>query len=160
VLPAFWTIARDGHVNVNDEERRLAFDTLVLWIRTGRRPDDQDATRQAKVGASRVQSISGGFETRVTNIEQPYGNLTLNAQPSDVEGLGIRLGDRFRVSYGEKAASVTWGTTYTDVPRGEWVAFPSADGFVVLVRNFESASATLGISDSSAVLRVERMPTP
>jgi S-adenosylmethionine hydrolase len=51
----------------------------------------------------------------------------------------------FDLTAGGKKFRVLYGTDFGDVARGEWVAFPRAEGVIVVARNFENAAATAGV---------------
>ena len=41
--------------------------------------------------------------------------------------------------------------------RGQWIAFPNADGFLILGRNRDNAAATAGLREGESVI-IHRLP--
>jgi len=95
VVPAFWTVYRDGHCNVNTKERYQAVMAVDQWIRTGTMEKlVADGTVQPAIGASLVQFTEehekGGLVASGQILEvDVYGNLTTNFQASDLKQMGI-----------------------------------------------------------------------
>ena len=139
-------MARDGHVNVNQRERLVALRTLLDLIdhqpvtlpTVGRRIDFFNATQEPEPGPSQVRVLNeGGFEARVTEVTAVSGNVVLNAQPSDFAQADIVPGTWFELIARGQSYRVFYGRDFTSVKRGEWVAFPNADGFFALGRNHD-----------------------
>jgi len=61
--------------------------------------------------------------------------------------LGIKKGDNFKVSFSDKTVTALFGTTYSDVSSGEWIAFIESQGFLKIARNWEDAKGTLGCKE-------------
>ncbi len=154
--PVLFRVARDGHVNVNQRERLLALRALNLWLDRGRAALPQPAVGAAYFDAScppeppaSVASFHPdrrGFETRVIHISPDYGNVTLEAQPADFAAAGIGRMARFQFTAHEQSYRVVYGRDFDSVKRGEWVAIPDADGFLLLARNYGDAAATARLS--------------
>lgn len=154
--PALFRIARNGHVNVNQQERLLALRALNLWLDRGRAalpspPRDAplfDATVAPPPQPSQV-TLHGdgrGFDAKVTEISAVYGNVSINAQPLDFAAAGIGGMTYVQLVAREKTFRVRHGRDFNDVPRGDWVVFPNADGFCWLARNQADAAGTAGLS--------------
>jgi pimeloyl-ACP methyl ester carboxylesterase len=143
--PVLLKVERDGHVNLNAAERRHALDLLVEWMRRGQRPEDGLATRPPAPGPSRAQLLDNRVRTQVVELSRIYGNLTLDAQPSDLAAIGVGPGGFFDLVAQAGRFRVLFGTSYADVARGEWVAFTTADGLLMVARNFASAAAQAGV---------------
>jgi pimeloyl-ACP methyl ester carboxylesterase len=154
VVPAFLTVDRDGHVNLNASERRHALDLLLTWIRTERRPEDGDATRPPDPGPRTAVLKEGEARVQVVELSRIYGNLTLDLQAADLAGLGLARGASFEIEGPAGRFRVLLGTSYGDVPKGEWVAFPTADGLLMVARNHAPAAATLGVTAEGVRLQV------
>ena len=71
--------------------------------------------------------------------------------PADFQKLNIKKGDRFTVQFGDKKARVLLGTTFGDVPKGEWIAFFKEDGLLKIARNFDIAVKILGCKEGDMV---------
>ena len=167
VPPALFLISREGHTNINQQERGYAFQVMNAWIEGGRdalpKPADQkpyfDATVPPDPGPSTAlfRDDRKGFDTRVAEIDPVYGTLLLEAQASDFQRGQIPPMTFFQVISNGTPYRVLYGRTYSDVKDGEWVAFPDADGRTVLSRNFKDAAGTLGlkVGDPVALVPIE-----
>jgi S-adenosylmethionine hydrolase len=94
------------------------------------------------------------------------GKLITNVQPTDVEALGITRFNSFLCNVKPAASKdatevrVLYGTDYEDVIRGGWVGFVSADGYLVIARNMESAARTIGAAAGDDVTIVTAPAEP
>ena len=153
--PVLFRVSRDGHVNVNQAERLVAIRALTAWLDSGRDhlpapaagAVSFDATIVPAPAASQVtlDPDSAGFTARITEVSAVYGNVFLNLQPADFTTIGIKPKTHFQLTAHDRDYRVFYGADFNDVPRGDWVAFPNADGFFWLSRNWENAAATAGL---------------
>jgi pimeloyl-ACP methyl ester carboxylesterase len=157
IKPVLFRVSRDGHVNVNQHERLAALRALNAWLDRGPaalpKPADGseffDATHQPEPQTSQVtiDADRRGFTTRITEITEVYGNVALNAQPADFASAGIPLNAWFQLTVrDDEPRRVLHGRGFNAVKRGEWLAFPNADGFFWLARNFENAAKTAALN--------------
>ena len=157
VRPVLFRVNRDGHVNVNQQERLTALRALNDWIDRGPsalpKPADNaeffDATHTPEPQPSLVtfDADHRGFTTRVTEVTSVYGNIAIDAQPADFAAAGIPLNAWFQLNVRDDSPRrVLHGRGFSAVKRGEWVAFPNADGFFWLARNFENAAKTAALN--------------
>jgi len=165
--PVLWRISRDGHVNVNQQERLAALRALNAWIERGPSALPEpgqgkpyfDATIAAQSLPSQVarHPDNRGFDARVVEVSAVYGNVFLNAQPGDFDAIGIGRMSRFLLTAGDQTFRVMYGRDFSSVKRGEWVVFANADGFTWLARNFADAAAVakLGAGDTVSIRRIE-----
>ena len=169
--PVLLEVARDGHVNVNQRERLVALRTLIDLIdhhpvtlpTVGRASGFFNATQEPEPGPPQVRVLNeGGFEAHITEVTAIFGNVALNAQPSDFAQADIAPGTWFELIARGRSYRVFYGRDFTSVPRGQWVAFPNADGFFYLGRNHENAAGTAGLSagDPVAVHRLSGESAP
>lgn len=151
ISPGYWIVKRDGHVNVNDEEELMALRALVDYanhkpIAMKRElliiPQDQPSVALFK---------DGGVYSKVIRIHPKWGNVDTELVPSDAEKLGIHEGDTFVLQFEKKAFKIYLGTTFGDVPRGEWIAFFKEDGRLKIARNHDSAVKLLGCKEGDSV---------
>ena len=156
-------------MNVNQRERLVALRTLVDLI------DHQPITapgRGRRTGAfstpprSRSRALrksewlnEGGFEARVTEVTAVSGNLVLNAQPSDFAAADIAPGTWFELIARGRSSRVLYGRDFTSVKRGQWVAFPNADGFFDLGATARTPPPPPGSRSGGSVV-VHRIPGP
>lgn len=165
IEPALFRVSRDGHVNVNQPERLVALRALNAWLDRGRHalprpaPDTPffDATVPPQPQPSQVvmHADGRGFDARVIEISAVYGNLFINAQPSDFAAAGIERMTWCQLAVGDTKFRVLHGRDFASVKRGEWVTFANADGFYWLARNFADAAATaqLKVGDTVTLRR-------
>ena len=139
ISPALWQVGRDGHVNVNKRERLLALAGLVGWITTGAIERNRDITVLIEAKDSEVTFDPGGANGRVIDITHNFGNLFIDVNESHFERLGIDPGDDFRLTIGDTTVTIRYGTTFSDVAKGEWISFPTAEGDTIVAISFGSA---------------------
>ena len=170
VRPVIFRVNRDGHVNVNQHERLTALRALNDWIDRGPsalpKPADGaeffDATHQPQPQPSLVtfDADRRGFTTRVTEVTSVYGNIAIDAQPADFASAGIPLNAWFQLTVrDDEPRRVLHGRGFNAVKRGEWVAFPNAEGFFWLARNFENAAKTADLKVGDEI-RIRSYDTP
>ena len=164
--PVLFRVARDGHVNVNQAERLVALRALTTWLDSGRThlPSPAvgspyfDATVVPAPTASQVARDldAAGFTARITEVSAIYGNVFLNAQPADFAAAGIAPKTHFQLTARGQTYRVFYGGDFNDVPRGDWVTFPNADGFFWLSRNWANAATTanLTLGDTVSIRRL------
>lgn len=153
--PLIFRISRDGHINVNQRERLAAIRALNIWLDSGRttlpRPPDKNSFFDATVTPPPTPSTAialpdaSGVDARVTKIVRAYGNVSLDAQPSDLAALGIKSGMWFELTVRDQKFRTRYGNDFTSVKRGQWVAFPNADGSLWLARSFADAAVSAGL---------------
>jgi pimeloyl-ACP methyl ester carboxylesterase len=172
VAPVLLRVNRDGHVNVSQRERLAAIRILNTWLEQGRgslpapaSPQEFfDATLAPEPGPSQVvfDEDRRGFTTRVTEVTAGFGNVALDAQPADFAAAGIARNAWFQLNAHGQARRVLFGRDFSAVKRGEWVAFPNAEGFTWLARNFENAASTAGlrVGDEVRVRSYEAATSP
>jgi len=153
--PVLWTVARNGHANINSGEKLAALSALVRWVEESRRPEPNfDTTQRPDVGPSQVtfapdHSVAAG---RVLEILPGSGDLVINFQLADLAQLGIKPRTRFAVVVGTRVVRVFYATTPAPVKRDEWFAFPEADGWFTLAINRGNAAAVSGLRVGDAVM--------
>jgi hypothetical protein len=154
VVPAVWSIDRDGHVNVGHEEWLVAVDGLLEFIRTGKIESGKDNTIRSAV-KSKAAFTDDGALTKVRAISSSYGNLDTEFTSEDLDAINVKRGDSFWLSFNDKTFKVFYGTTYSDVPQGAWVAFITAEATLRIARNYDSAATTLGcqVGDTLMITR-------
>jgi pimeloyl-ACP methyl ester carboxylesterase len=143
--PVLWTADRDGHVNVNQREVGTALSALNGWLDSGIAPAPQDDTLAPEPRASTMVVGDGVGRAALTQRNPLYGNLTLDFQTADFKQLGIDPGTTFTLTFGGKSVPVRLAQTYTDVPRGEYVAFFDAEDRLLVAINRGHAADALGV---------------
>jgi pimeloyl-ACP methyl ester carboxylesterase len=152
--PILRRVERDGHVNVNSSERLAALKSLVHLVAGKREPASSDGTRLPPRTRSTATFADGSATGRVAKVNPFYGNLTLDLLQSDLSKLGIKRGDRFRITLGKTTAEILYGSDFSDVARGEWVAFIDSEGRVFVSKNWENAAASTGVREGDAVVLI------
>ena len=151
VTPAQWIVKRDGHVNVNAEERQEAFAALVDYAAGKSIAMKQDILIIPKDKPSTALFKDNGLYSKIIRVHPKYGNLDTEVVPEDFEKLGIKKGDTFTVQFENNKATVFLGTTFGDVSRGEWIAFFKEDGRLKIARNFDNAVKALKCKEGDLV---------
>jgi pimeloyl-ACP methyl ester carboxylesterase len=144
IPPVVWYVSRDGHVNISDTEEYAALKGLITLVETGTIEKDKDAILPPPVRESSALYKEGGAYAVVKYIHPVYGNMNINFIEKDLKKLGIQKRTSFKLTFKDKQVSVFWGDAYGDVPKGEWIAFVTANGTLEVARNFENAGKTLG----------------
>ena len=172
VRPGVARVAREGHVNVSAGERLACLRLLDAWIdgRTGVPPVAAfkepflDVTIAPAVRPSQVTRTADGrgFAARVAGGQREDGALVLDAQAADFAAAGIRPLTWFQLAAAGRTWRVRYGNGYQRAGRGEWIAFPDADGFTRLVRALGDAAAAseLRQGDAVTVRRYVEEPSP
>jgi WD40 repeat protein len=120
------------------------------------------ARRVTTPAASRPTSIAtvfteGGAYGTVVRLEPPFGNLETSVTESDLESLKITPGRSFHLRCRGQTFTMLFGQHWADVARGEWVAYASMDGYVVVARNAANAAEASGCQPGDEVF-VARPP--
>eukprot|EP01124_Arcella_intermedia_P003404 TRINITY_DN11872_c0_g1_i1.p1 TRINITY_DN11872_c0_g1~~TRINITY_DN11872_c0_g1_i1.p1 ORF type:complete len:409 (-),score=94.64 TRINITY_DN11872_c0_g1_i1:14-1240(-) len=164
VKPVQWTVARQGHCNVNAEERWKAFKSLLHWIKTGYIETSKCILLPPKEVPSSItftnpeNPASGGGWGKVKTYDS-YGDIFLDFQEADLCALGIRPGKKLQIvvqhdAYTSKQYVGYYGTSGDsfdiNVPADEWMIWLKASGFIVLCKN----ASLVGASSAALYARV------
>ncbi len=110
-------------------------------------------TDPVKIDLAEAKIEDGALAGTISHVDH-WGNLITNIPQELVEGADLSPGDRIEIAFGgdeaEKVDGI-FGTTYGDVPEGEWVAFVSSLGRLEIAINMGSASDALGIEAGAEV---------
>lgn len=169
--PAIFRIDRDGHINVNQDERLFAVLTMSNWLDRGTQAlpnpslsnKSYDATHppQPTPSSTVIDQDSRGLTAKVTEVSAIYRNVWLSLQPRDLESIGLNPGLWFQLTINDKSFRVFYGKDFSSVERGQWVIFPNADGYFWLSRNWANAAQTGNFSVGDTVhLRRYDSPAP
>lgn len=152
VKPGLWIVRRDGHVNVNNDEELAALKAVVEYSHN--RPVEMSKTFIIDYRYRPSGAIFNGSSAsaKVMAINPEWGNIDTGFVYPDLEKLGISKGARFTVQFKEKRFKVMMAGTYDDVPKGEWVAFLTPEGFLRIARNLDSAVKLLGCKPGDNIL--------
>ena len=144
--PGLWIVKREGHCNFNDDETLTAFREMVKLSEGKPIAYSREFLIEKEERTSVAIIKDGRAYAKVTGFSPSYGNIYTEFTRSDLEGLGVKKGDMFRVGYLDKEFPVKLGADYRDVPRGDWVAFFDAreQNLLKISRSFANAAETLG----------------
>lgn len=146
VAPLLLVVGREGHMAYNEVEYVTAVENLLTWIDTSERPSlDSDVTADPEEPASTAQFSGSSAASEIVRIDPVYGNFVSALTPSDMAKLGIAVGDSFTVDIADRSFPVKFGTTYSDVPVGDWVAFVNQNKRLLFCINFGQAARVLGL---------------
>lgn len=118
-----------------------------------------EITDPVKIDLAEAEIDDGALVGTVAHVDH-WGNLITNIPQDLVDESDLLPGDSIEIAFGggdadegNEAVKVegTFGTTYDDVPEGEWVAFVSSLGRLEIAINMASASDALGIEAGTEV---------
>jgi S-adenosylmethionine hydrolase len=96
--------------------------------------------------------VTAEIKGTIIAITSEYGNVTTDITADALAKEGIEHGGKFQLRYDGKTYEVTLATTYSDVEKGEWVAFIIEEiGSLRLARNLENAATTLDCAEGDTV---------
>jgi len=108
--------------------------------------------RPEPVVAESVATFEGvSARAEISSLDH-FGNLATTFVASDLEMIGIGLGERVVVEACGGAADALFGDELFDVRPGEWVAFVSPAGHLTVAVSYGSAAEALGCSQPGAVV--------
>lgn len=145
VPPALWRVDRDGHVNVNDQERLAAVRALEEALDGGNLERRRDGTIAIAANSS-ARFFENSVEGNIAGVTENHGNIFTSLVPEDLEQLGLATGDHFELSVGDHTVRVLLGSDYGDVAKGEWIGILRAEGVLMIARNYASACEALQCS--------------
>ena len=152
--PAIWGIVRDGHCNMLPGERLAAVLAMDAYLDTGELIPLHDATEYLEPPASVALHRDGWAYARIARMTS---SLDTEFVPEDFSRLGIEKGERFLFSYEGFTSEPFYGTTYSDVEKGDWIAFHLATGYLRIARNFANAAESVGCTAGDTV-RISKKP--
>eukprot|EP00455_Lapot_gusevi_P002576 TRINITY_DN1104_c0_g1_i1.p1 TRINITY_DN1104_c0_g1~~TRINITY_DN1104_c0_g1_i1.p1 ORF type:complete len:326 (+),score=68.70 TRINITY_DN1104_c0_g1_i1:339-1316(+) len=163
IVPALWSVARNGHCNVNFQERKAALRALCRWAESfsqtsvaseslysdgeNKQPEGDiprfiDATVELPTRPSQVFYDHDGGWGQVTAIDT-WGDVYTNFQPFEIVKLGWNLGDLINVEFGGvrfvepgRPFKVKYGSnSYLSVDQGQVYCYDHAEGSVAFSAN-------------------------
>ncbi|MEM1222500.1 MAG: SAM hydroxide adenosyltransferase [Verrucomicrobiota bacterium] len=156
VRPTLRPVLRPGHVNLNWVERWEALKALKTWFSSETAPPIEDGTRSVPQRQTGTRMENDSLINKVTSVNPFYGNALLGFHPDELKASGIEQGKTFDLKVNGKSWSIYYGESYSDVPLGEWIAFPNADDQILLARNHKSAVETAGLFVGSEVMIIRQ----
>ena len=108
--------------------------------------------RPEPVVAESVATFEGSSARADIGSIDGFGNLATTFVTSDLEKIGIELGDRIAVEACGGRAEALFAKELFDVRPGEWVAFISPAGHLIVAISYGSAAETLGCSQPEAIV--------
>jgi DinB superfamily/SAM hydroxide adenosyltransferase C-terminal domain len=119
---------------------------LVVYLRMNGIVPPASRREPVALASASVATVfkDGGAYGTVTRVELPFGNLDTSIVESDVLSIGIAPKDTFQVRCRDKTVDILLGSSFGDVPVGEWVAVFSLQGTLRIARSFASAAEASG----------------
>ena len=146
--PAIWGIVRDGHCNMLPGERLSAVLAMDAYLDSSKLEPIHDATEYRDPPPSVAVFRDGLAYAKITKLNS---SLRTEFIPEDLARLGIEKGERFLFKYGDFTSEPLYGTGYSDVEKGDWIAFKLATGYLRIARNFANAAEAAGWSVGDTV---------
>jgi len=143
IKPVLWIVDRKGHCNVNNAENVLAFNALLEFAHGEQIQDNKHILIDTKFTDSITEFIDEKGYNKVISINESYGNIYTSFSTTDLVQMNILRDEYFVVGFQDKEFEVYYGSTYSDVAVGEWIAFITAEGNLQISRNFANASEEL-----------------
>jgi len=85
-----------------------------------------------------------------------YGNIIVNIIQDDFDALDIKLGDYVNVKIGDKTQKIKVGTTYGDVPEGDWVCFIACNDVLEIAINWGNANEFFQ-TELNSIVKLEKV---
>jgi hypothetical protein len=167
VIPRLWQVARDGHLNVNQEEVSAALQALVAWVAGGTIAASKDVTYTPPRRPSSVVFSGSQGTGRILAVEKGFGDIITNFTADDLDRIGARLGDALQVKIGGHSYLATYRKTFAGVNTGDWIAIvlpdpgfeelPAGEGCVSIARKFDNAAASSSarVGDEITLIKVK-----
>ena len=159
VKPVLWIVDRDGHVNTNSEEELLAFNALLEFAQG----NEIESNKHILFDASERESVARFEEekafAKVLSVHPSYGNMNTEFCKADLIESGINKNSYFEVGFKDKVYKILWGSTYSDVNYGMWVAFLNSEGFLKIARNYKNAANLLKCTKGDEIFIQKRIQT-
>jgi len=113
-----------------------------------------------RIEAARAGIEDGVLVGAVAHVDH-WGNLVTNIPHHLADEAGLAPNDSIEIAVGGNVVEAAFGSTYSDVPRGEMVAFVGFMGSLEIAINMDSAAEDLGASagDSVRVRKVLKVQT-
>ena len=120
--------------------------------------DDPVVEARHRLKSPYPKVADGGVYARVLRVGSEYRNVNAGIPEQMLSSLGISLGSRLLVKYGDKQFEVQMGKDYSDVPEGQWIALVNDVGNLQIAISFGHAAEALGckVGDVVFVKPVER----
>ncbi len=157
---ALWIVETPGHILFTSEEILAATQALLEMVAGKPVEPFRKFSIPALEPTSIAQLNKNGRSARseVIDISPTYGNLDVFITPGDLKAMGIAQGDIFEFTTRDQTYKVKWATSYSEVARGEWVAFINEFKRLQVAINRGSAArvADLSIGDPVTVRAISK----
>lgn len=80
-----------------------------------------------------------------------FGNCQLNIDPAELQRLGVDIGGRLELRFGDQARMARWVQTYADAKPSELVMLVDSYGLVSIALDRRSAAQELGLRGGSGI---------
>ncbi|MGJ8658144.1 MAG: SAM hydroxide adenosyltransferase [Akkermansiaceae bacterium] len=124
---ALWKIERLGHCNVSDLEKVEAIKALERWHAGKAVLRQKNATLPT---AEHPSTASFALMGSASNVSESWGNIETSFVKGDLTKLEAELNDKLLVSVGAKSHAVTLARHYSEVAKGQGVAYITSEGFL------------------------------
>ncbi len=98
-----------------------------------------------------AEPVNGTLKGTILNIAEEFGNINTSVSEEAFDELNVVKGSDFLFTVGETTVTVRLGSSYSDVERGEWIAFFHDLGQLRIARNFENAAETLSVKEGDEI---------
>ncbi len=109
-------------------------------------------TDWVKLSAPRARREVDAAAGEVTTIDEPFGNVWTNIDASLLEDVGVRPDDQVAVKVGDLRLTVTFATTFGDVPVGQPLLYVNSRGQAALALNMGDFARTHEVRPGTPVV--------
>ena len=103
-----------------------------------------NCAHRAQVPAAATAEPAVYIATEVVRISEEYANINTNISGVKLSKYGITDQQTFVVKYKDKTIRALLGKSYSDVPKGDWIALIEDDGNLQLAISFGHAATEMG----------------
>jgi len=100
---------------------------------------------------STAKETDGGLLGNIRMASESWGNLTTAFVATDLETLGLKLGERATISSGDNKLEVVVANSRSDAEQGKGVLYITPNGWVILRINGGNAAKALGVKTGDSI---------
>ena len=84
-----------------------------------------------------------------------FGNLFSNITEEFIDSINVSLYDTLEITFADSTINALYGTTYSDVPVGDYISFINLEEILQIAINIGNLSETLGVNEGDT-LRINK----
>jgi S-adenosylmethionine hydrolase len=95
--------------------------------------------------------VTGGTVQAVVRLADRFGNLQLQARPTDLHDAGLDPGTQINIAGPAESHTGIYGHTFADAPPGKLVVYQDSSGWIAVALNGASAAQALAVRTGAAL---------